>query len=91
MTYAVTGQVYGHVQGVGFRHFVKQNALAYRLSGWVKNCDDGSVEVCLAGDRAAVTHMQEVVASGPRQANVQTISWKPVNEDVEHIQGFSIR
>ncbi len=91
MTYAVIGRVYGHVQGVGFRYFVKRNALSAQVSGWARNCADGSVEVVLSGNRDSVIHLQEVVAAGPEQANVQTISWKPINEDQEHIRGFDIR
>ena len=91
MTYAVIGRVYGHVQGVGFRHFVKQNALAHRISGWARNLEDGSVEVMLVGSRDAVLHMQDVVSSGPRQANVLSLSWEPVTEPEDIPPGFSVR
>ena len=35
----------GHVQGVGFRFAVKQIAAGYEVTGWVKNVDDGRVEM----------------------------------------------
>lgn len=34
----------GRVQGVGYRNWACQKALALKLKGWVKNCADGSVE-----------------------------------------------
>ena len=39
------GRVIGRVQGVGFRYFVCQLAARYELTGWVRNCLDGSVDM----------------------------------------------
>ncbi|GAA0740373.1 acylphosphatase [Clostridium oceanicum] len=41
--------VYGKVQGVGFRYFTYYIAKSYKLTGWVKNCDDGSVAIEIQG------------------------------------------
>ena len=37
--------VVGRVQGVGFRMFVRQTAIAMKVTGWVKNESDGSVSM----------------------------------------------
>jgi len=39
----------GKVQMVGFRDFVQNSAKDYELTGWVKNLDDGKVEVLAQG------------------------------------------
>ncbi len=41
--------VSGRVQGVGFRYRVRYLAPSHRITGWVKNLDDGRVEMELQG------------------------------------------
>jgi len=54
----------GHVQGVGFRWTVSRIAADFAVSGWVKNCPDGSVEVAAEGEKAEVSaFLQEVESS----------------------------
>ncbi|MFT8310312.1 MAG: acylphosphatase [Sporolactobacillus sp.] len=41
--------VSGRVQGVGFRYFIKQIASQYHIKGWIRNRDDGRVELAAEG------------------------------------------
>lgn len=43
-------QFYGRVQGVGFRYYSTYKAQSLGLTGWVRNCDDGSVEMEVQGE-----------------------------------------
>jgi len=43
--------VKGNVQGIGYRWFVQKTAQRLDLSGWVKNLDDGNVELEAEGDK----------------------------------------
>jgi len=42
--------VSGRVQGVGYRYSAAKAAAKYRISGWVRNTFDGSVEIECEGD-----------------------------------------
>lgn len=50
---------HGRVQGVGFRFTVDQKALELGLTGWVRNCYDGSVEACFQGENALILQLVE--------------------------------
>ena len=64
----------GRVQGVGFRAWVQQEALARGLGGWVRNRRDGSVEAVFAGPDEAVTAMLVACRKGPPSAVVAEIA-----------------
>jgi len=85
-------RISGRVQGVGFRHFTKQNAQRLNLNGWVKNLPDGDVEAVFVGDEGNVTEMLEKMKSGPRTARVDDLSVDEENEALqESFDGFSVR
>jgi len=66
----------GHVQAVGFRAFVKRNAKLLGLTGWVKNCDNGNVEVLAQGDEEMLHRFQKICSVGPPIAKVDSIGVK---------------
>ena len=70
------------MQGVGFRYFVEQAANALGLNGWVRNADDGSVEVYAAGKAAQLSELAGLLWKGPRWAEVRGVdeSEAPVEE-----------
>ena len=71
--------IHGYVQGVGFRYFVLRQADQLGLSGWVRNNDDGSVEVVAEGERDRLELLRAAVAEGPRMAHVERVevAWSP--------------
>jgi len=81
--------VRGRVQGVGFRYFVEHAANALGLSGWVRNLDDGDVEVYAAGNAAQLAELAGVLWKGPRWAEVRGVDESEA--PVEQHYGFFIR
>ncbi len=65
--------VKGRVQGVGFRWFVECEAQLLGVGGWVRNCDDGAVEVLASGTRAQLDALYERLQLGPRAARVDAV------------------
>jgi acylphosphatase len=65
--------VTGRVQGVGFRWFARDRALALGLTGWVRNRADGSLEVVAQGPAAAVDRFERALREGPPGAEVRGV------------------
>jgi acylphosphatase len=65
--------VHGRVQGVNFRAWVRRQAVAREVDGWAANEPDGSVEVWLQGDAAAVAAVERAVGHGPPHARVDRV------------------
>lgn len=63
--------VHGRVQGVSFRANTRRNARLFGVRGWVKNCDDGSVEAVFEGEKVAVNNIVDWCKQGPSGAYVQ--------------------
>lgn len=65
--------VTGRVQGVWFRAWTREQALAKGVSGWVRNLPDGSVEGVLAGPETAVEAVIALLQHGPPAAKVADV------------------
>jgi acylphosphatase len=65
--------IQGRVQGVGFRWFVHREANELELRGWVRNTDDGDVEVVAAGDAEDLAELRASVKRGPRGSRVDRV------------------
>ncbi len=65
--------VRGRVQGVGFRYFTENVASRLGLSGYVKNCADGTVEAYVVGNAAALEEFKTHLEEGPRSARVDQV------------------
>lgn len=71
-------KISGRVQGVGFRRWSERTAKEIGgISGWVRNAEDGSVEILMKGEEAQVEEMIEKCRKGPLFARVDNISLMP--------------
>jgi acylphosphatase len=66
-------RLYGRVQGVCFRDWAVSAARALGLRGWVRNRLDGSVEILVAGEEAAVATFAASCRHGPAGARVDRV------------------
>jgi len=88
--------VTGRVQGVWFRGWTRETALALGLVGWVRNMPDGSVAgQAQAGEdseagRAALERFRLELAQGPPSARVDLLD-AGVIDLPERFQSFDIR
>jgi len=82
-------RVKGRVQGVGFRYFMEQAASGLGLRGWVRNLDDGSVEVYAAGAVSELAELGGLLWKGPRWAEVRGVDESEVPLEDHH--GFFVR
>ena len=65
--------VHGTVQGVGFREFMRREALKLRVAGWVRNRREGTVEAVVHGAPEAVEAIVAWAGHGPASAEVTSI------------------
>ena len=69
--------VSGRVQGVGFRWFVEREAATLGIAGWVRNREDGRVEVMATGTREQLGALHRRLREGPRAARVDDVAASP--------------
>ncbi len=65
--------VKGRVQGVGFRFFTRRLAEQLDIKGWVKNLENGAVEVHAEGDENSMEQFFRKIKRGPSLAFVQEV------------------
>lgn len=66
----------GTVQGIFYRAFVKENAEKLNLKGFVRNLEDGKVEIFLEGDNENVDKMIELCKQGPKHSQIKNVELK---------------
>lgn len=80
----------GYVQGVGYRYFIRDNARKLGLKGYVRNTEDGNVEVVLQGDEKVIEQMIGICKEGPMLSEVKQIGYE-WEEGEEKFEDFEIR
>jgi acylphosphatase len=83
--------VKGRVQGVGFRWLVHREAGARELKGWVRNTDQGEVELMVAGSEEKLDELRAVLERGSRGSRVDVVHEKDMDEAMaEGLESFRI-
>jgi acylphosphatase len=82
--------VHGRVQGVSFRYATIQTADRLRLTGWVANRWDGTVETVAEGPRSDLGKLLSFLHKGPPSAWVERVDvdWQAATGE---FKGFRIR
>jgi acylphosphatase len=76
MKKSVRVYVQGTVQGIFFRTFVKENAERHNVKGFVRNLEDGRIEVFLEGNVEDVDKMIELCKVGPKHSDIKNVEIK---------------
>ena len=83
--------IQGRVQGVGFRWFVHREASELDLRGWVRNTEDGEVEVVAHGEEADLAELRASLRRGPRGARVdRLVEHQLAESEAEELSSFRI-
>ena len=77
-------RISGRVQGVFFRESMRLRAEQLKVTGWVRNCADGTVEAIAQGDAFEVGRLIEWAQRGPDAAKVEKVDIESVQEDVHY-------
>lgn len=83
--------VTGRVQGVGFRWFVKAEAVPLELTGWIRNRSDGAVEGEVEGREDAIDALQACLEVGPSSAIVTNVEISEISDDTQRFKQFEIK
>ena len=86
---AVRLRIRGRVQGVWFRGWTCEQAIARGLCGWVRNRRDGSVEALLVGPPDAVEAMVAACRHGPTHARVDEVVQEAAGAEADAVTGFN--
>ena len=82
----------GSVQGVGFREFCRRIGGFCSLSGYVKNLDDGTVEIVAEGEKEQIAEFCRRISVrlplGIHVKKLETISQEEVRK--KSFAGFSV-
>jgi acylphosphatase len=89
MPLARTIRITGHVQGVFFREWTVKTATELGVTGWVRNCRDGSVEVHAIGEADLIERFLGELRQGPPAARVEAVMVEPA--EPERVTGFTRR
>ena len=84
-------KAHGRVQGVGFRDSCLQYARSHGVGGWVRNCNDGSVEAIIQGQPELLDAMCDWLAHHVPGARVDVLEVNVLPRPCQNITVFERR
>ena len=82
--------VTGRVQGVFFRQSTRVIAIKNNVSGWVRNLDDGRVEIVAQGETNNVDNLAHWCKTGPANSRVDEFELKE-ESTTEEFENFEVK
>ena len=82
--------VSGFVQGVGYRRFVRHNAIKLGLTGWIKNLPDNRVEAVFVGSKEQIDKIISICEKGPFLSEVKDVVVEWEDQSAEVFKTFEI-
>ncbi len=82
--------VTGRVQGVFFRQSTKVMAIKNNVKGWVRNLDDGRVEIVAQGETQDIDNLAHWCKTGPANSRVDEFELSEENISDE-FENFEVR
>jgi acylphosphatase len=81
--------VSGKVQGVFYRHTTRRKATELKVTGWIRNLENGNVELLACGEPSALDRLENWLWEGPPAAHVTEV--KKEELDWQEFSDFQIR
>jgi acylphosphatase len=66
----------GSLQSMFFKEFIKENALANDIKGFLRHLEDGRVEIFIEGNVEDVDAMVKICSHGPKYASIRNVEQK---------------
>ena len=94
MTKAFKIYIFGQVQSVGYRKFLHKKGLELGLLGYVRNLEDGRVEVVAKGEGKAIEKLFNYCNEGPTKAvieKIEIVEANHTNKTFENLGEFEVK
>jgi acylphosphatase len=77
----------GKVQGIGFRYAIQDIATSLKVCGWVKNLNDGRVEVLVEAEENTLSNfLEQINQRFSRYIKEADAEWQPASGEFRDFQ-----
>lgn len=83
-------RIHGLVQGVSFRACARDEATRLKITGWVRNLDDGDVEALAEGAPDDVDRFIQWCHQGPPHAEVESVTLSDDDDATGEFKSFEV-